>query len=524
MSWRLPLPLAVTASVLAVLFVGSSRTTAPGARPTFVIEETTIAQAHAAFEAGTLTCRSLVDHYLDRIDAYDERGPALHAMIEVNADATNEADRLDQAFDEGGFVGPLHCVPVVVKDNLETIGMPTTAGSFALKGFTPNRDATAVGRLRAAGAIILGKTNMAEFGLNPLTTLSSVSGETRNPYATDRVAGGSSGGTAAAVAANFALAGIGTDTGSSVRGPAAHAAIVGIRPTMGVTSRAGMVPLNYLTDEVGPMARTVEDAVALLDVIAGWDPADPATAETRTRTVPKYSDSLTTGRLEGVRLGVLRQAYSAGDLKIDAEISKVFARAIKDLQSLGAKIVDPVLVEQVPPESMAENCRGIKYDLDEYLAKQGPLVKVHSLAEILSTGQFHPSVEADLMAAQASREDGPGSAACQANERYRLAFAAAVTQAMDRHRVDAVVYPTWSQPPQTATRVSPATAGQTVPFASAAGFPAITVPMGATREVLPAGLSFLGRAWSDAALFQIAYRFEQATRHRRPPVLAAPFH
>ena len=276
---------------------------ARSARPNFTIEEATIAQVHNAMRAGNLTCRTLVDHYIARITAYDRRGPALGAIVALNGEATREAERLDLAFATKGLTGPLHCVPLVVKDNIETIGMPTTAGSIALKDFVPNRDATVVSRLKAAGAIILGKANMAEFGLNPLTTDNSIFGMTRNPYSTDRVVAGSSGGTAVAVTANLSLAGIGTDTGSSVRGPAAHTSIVGIRPTMGLTSRAGMVPLNYLTDTVGPMARTVQDAVAILDVIAGWDSADPTTEKLRTAEAPGYPGPPQSGRPQGRSTG-----------------------------------------------------------------------------------------------------------------------------------------------------------------------------------------------------------------------------
>lgn len=496
----------------------------PVAHPEFVVEEATIAQVHAAMHAGVLTCRHLVDHYLERIAAYDRRGPALNALVAINPDAAREADRLDARFADGGFAGPLHCVPVVVKDNIGTAGLQTAAGSLSLKGFMPERDATAVTKLKAAGAIILAKTNMAEFGLNPLTTINSLQGATKNPYALDRVPAGSSGGTAVSVAANFALVGLGTDTGSSVRGPAAHNSIVGLRPTMGLTSRAGMIPLNYLSDVIGPMARTVEDAAAVLEVLAGWDPDDPVTEAVRGAETPAYLDALVLDPLAGVRLGVLRQAYQGGALRIDAEIAKVFTRALKDLESLGAVVVDPVLVEQVRPVPGAESCRGLKYDLNEYLAKQGARVPVHNLAEIISSGRFHRSIEEELVDAQDSIQEGPGSRSCRANDAYRSAFAAAVTTAMDRNRVDALIYPTWSQPPQLATSVSPQQAGQALMFATASGFPAVTVPMGFTREVLPSGLSFLGRAWSEASLLRLAYAYEQATRHRRPSVLTPPIH
>lgn len=488
----------------------------------FAIEEITIAQVHSAMRSGGLTCRALVDAYLARITKYDQEGPALNAIASINRDALAEADRLDGLFAEGGLAGPLHCVPVIVKDNIETKDWETTAGSLALKGFVPARDATAVVRLRAAGAIILAKANMADLALNALATVNRIHGRTKNPYALDRVPAGSSGGTAVALAANFGLVGLGTDTGSSVRGPAAHASIVGIRPTMGLTSRTGMIPLDILSDVIGPMARTVEDAAAVLDVLAGWDPDDPSTdAMRRLPSTPRALARLDDG-LPGLRLGVLRQAYQGGALKIDAQITKLFSRALADLKSLGAEVVDSVSIEHVAAAPKAEHCQGLKYDLNEYLARQGSRAPVRSLAEIIFSGRFDPTIEDDLRLMEASAQNGPGSDSCAANVAYRAAVAAAVTAAMDRRKIDFLIYPTWSQPPQFTYQVNSQEAGQTLRFATAAGFPAITVPMGFTADVLPAGISFLGRAWSEAELLQVANAYERATRQRRPPVLAPP--
>jgi Asp-tRNA(Asn)/Glu-tRNA(Gln) amidotransferase A subunit family amidase len=513
----------LTFVVLLVLSLGTSAgpEAASGERR-FPIEEVTIAQVHSALRSGGLTCRALVGAYLARIAKYDVEGPALNAIASVNTDALAEADRLDRLFAEGGLVGPLHCVPVITKDNIETKDWETTAGSLALKGFVPGRDATAIVRLKAAGAIILAKANMADLALNALTTVNRIHGRTKNPYALDRVPAGSSGGTAVALAANFGLVGLGTDTGSSVRGPAAHASIVGIRPTMGLTSRAGVIPLDVLSDVIGPMARTVEDAAAVLDVLVGWDPDDPSTDAVRQLpSAPRALARLDHG-LPGVRLGVLRQAYQGGPLKIDAQITKLFSRVLADLKSLGAEVVDSVSIEHVAAAPKAEQCRGLKYDLNEYLARQGSRAPVRSLAEIIFSGRFDPTIEDDLRVMEASAQNGPGSDSCAANVAYRAAVAAAVTAAMDRHRLDVLIYPTWSQPPQFTYQVNSQEAGQTLRFATAAGFPAITVPMGFTAEVLPAGVSFLGRAWSEAELLRVANAYERATRHRRPPVLAPP--
>src|SRR2546425_3365811 len=249
-------------------------------------EEATIADIHAAFKAKTLTCRGLVQMYLDRIEAYDKKGPALNAIVVTNPDALKVADALDGKFGQSGPVGPLHCVPLIVKDNYETTDMPTSAGSLSLKGVMSKTDAFQIKRLRAAGAIVLAKSNMAEFAFSPYETVGSLlPGYTRNPYALDRVTAGSSGGTAAAVAASFGLVGLGTDTGNSIRGPSSHQALAGIRATMGLTSRAGVIPLNLLADVAGPIARTMADAVAVFQVIAGEDPDDPITAASRGRTI-----------------------------------------------------------------------------------------------------------------------------------------------------------------------------------------------------------------------------------------------
>src|SRR6186997_997428 len=277
------LPLAATISVLA-----QTPPQPQPAPPQFRVEETTIAEIHAAMKAGRLTCRALVDAYLRRIDAYDKNGPALNAIVIVNPDAQKQADEMDRRYAQSGPVGPLHCIPAIVKDNFETIGLQSAAGSLSLKGFISNKDAFQVKRIKDAGAIVLAKSNMAEFAFSPYETVNSIlPGYTRNPYATDRVTAGSSGGTAAAVAASFGAIGLGSDTGNSIRGPSSHQALVGIRSTMGLTSRAGVVPLSLLADIAGPMTRTLADAVAVFQVIAGEDPDDPPPrlrAEGRSRT------------------------------------------------------------------------------------------------------------------------------------------------------------------------------------------------------------------------------------------------
>src|SRR5436309_9669889 len=267
----------------------------------FRVRETTIADIHAAMRAGRLSCRTLVQGYLRRIAEYDKQGPAINAITVVNPEALAIADSLDRRFAATRqLIGPLHCIPMIVKDNFETIGLQTAAGNLALKDYKPARDAFQVKRVKDAGAIVLAKSNMAEFAFSPYETVNSVlPGYTHNPYALDRVTAGSSGGTAAAVAANLGEVGLGTDTGNSIRGPSSHQALVGIRSTMGLTSRAGIAPLSLFADIAGPMARSVADAVAVLQVVAGYDPDDPATAVSKDRAIPNYAEFLQKDGLKG---------------------------------------------------------------------------------------------------------------------------------------------------------------------------------------------------------------------------------
>ena len=280
----------------------------------FEIEEITIPQIHAAFAQGRLTCRSLVEAYLGRIAAHDRRGAALNAILLVNPEALNIADDLDRRYKLTGPVGAMHCVPTLVKDNFETRDMPTTAGSLSLKGMTTGKDAFVVKRLRDAGAVMIARSNMAEFAFSPVETVSSIlPGYTRNPYDTTRVTAGSSGGSAAAAAANLTLIALATDTGNSIRGPAAHQALVGLRSTMGLVSRAGIVPLNLASDIAGAVTRTVADTAAVLQVIAGHDPDDPVTAASLPYQTANYTSALTMDGLNGARLGVLHEAYEHGN-------------------------------------------------------------------------------------------------------------------------------------------------------------------------------------------------------------------
>jgi Asp-tRNA(Asn)/Glu-tRNA(Gln) amidotransferase A subunit family amidase len=496
---------------------------APPQAPPFRVEETTIAQIHDAMKGGRLTCRALVDAYLRRIDAYDKNGPSLNAIVMTNPDAQTQADEMDRRYTQSGFVGPLHCIPAIVKDNFETIGLQSAAGSLSLKGFVSNKDAFLVKRLKEAGAIVLAKSNMAEFAFSPYETVNSLlPGYTRNPYALDRVTAGSSGGTAAAVAANFGAIGLGSDTGNSIRGPSSHQALVGIRSTMGLTSRAGVVPLSLLADIAGPITRTLADAVAVFQVVAGADPDDPATAVSQGKPIPDYAQALQRDGLKGARIGILRQAYERDTT--DPEIVDVFMAAIEDLKRAGATIVDPARVElgEVRRAQGAGSCGGFKYDINRYLAAQEDRVPVHTLEEIIRSRRFHPSIQARLQSAQDGPDNGPETPACKAEADYREQFRAAVAKTMDAQKLVAFVYPTWSNPPRLIGDLNTPAGDNSQVFSPTTGWPAINVPMGYTRGTLPAGVTFFGRAWSEATLIKLAYAYEQATRHRHPPTTAPP--
>ncbi|HEX6163419.1 MAG TPA: amidase family protein [Vicinamibacterales bacterium] len=506
--------------IVAVIALPSAQTPPP-----FEVHEASIAQVHAAMKAGRLTCRALVEQYLKRIDMFDKNGPALNAIVVTNPDALKQADAMDQRFKQGGMIGPLHCIPTIVKDNFETIGLQSANGSLALAGYVADRDAFQVRKIKEAGAIVLAKSNMAEWAFTPNETLSSIlPGYTKNPYALDRVTAGSSGGTAAAVAASFGTVGLGSDTGNSIRGPSSHQALVGIRSTMGLTSRAGVFPLNLLADIAGPMARTVEDAVAVFQVVVGSDPADPVTAAAPAHLPQTYSASLVRDGLKGARIGVLRFAYERDGT--DAEVVQVFMRAVDDLKHAGATIIDPGVIEGIADirrQPGVGSCMGFKYDLNRFFAERGDKIPMKSLADVVKSRRFHPTVQQRLESAESGAVNGPETEACKAEIAYRDRVREAVNKAMDAQKIDAWVYPTWSNPPRLIGDLNTPGGDNSQFFSPITGFPAIQVPMGYTRGGrLPAGITFFGRAWSEPTLIKYAYAYEQATRHRRPPESTPP--
>ncbi len=492
--------------------------------PAFDVTETTIARVHEAMRTGRLTCRGLVERYLRRIEAYDKRGPAINSLVTVNPAALAVADSLDAAARTSGARGPLHCIPVIVKDNFDTRDLQTTAGSLSLQGFVPTRDAHMVRRVREAGAIVLAKSNLAEFAFTPFETVSSIlPGYTKNPYALDRVTAGSSGGTAAAVAANLGEVGLGTDTGNSIRGPSSHQSLVGIRSTMGLTSRTGVAPLNLASDIAGPMARTVADAVAVFQVVAGPDAADSVTARAAGRPLPDYAASLLPDGLRGARIGVLPQAYLRETT--DPEIVRLFTAALADMRTRGAVVVADVRIAGLEEKLRAGtgSCNQFKYDIERWLQSHGDSIPMHSLQEIIASRRFHPTIQARLEAAQLESLPPERNPGCRTRDEFRAWLRTAVLAAMDSLRLDALAYPTWSNPPRLIGDLNTPAGDNSQLFSPSTGFPALTVPMGYTRGgTLPAGLQLYGRPWSESTLIRLAYSYEQATRHRRAPVATPP--
>lgn len=509
----------IAALLLALLLTGCRP--AGEAVPDFEVTETSIAELQAALLAGRTRCTAVVAAHLARIEAYDAaRG--LGAITEVNPAALTEAEALDRALARGEAPGPLFCVPLLVKDNFETEGMAATAGSIALAAHRPARDAFMVQRLRAAGAIVLARTNMGEWAFSPRQTVSSSYGTTANAYALERTPAGSSGGTASGVAASFGVAGLGTDTGNSIRGPASHLALVGIRSTLGLTSRSGIVPLALDRDVAGPMARSVEDAARLFSVIAGFDPEDPYTEAARGRDAVDYLASLRRDSLEGRRLGVLWPHSDPADA--DPEVTMLFEQALTDLERLGAELVRgweiPGYGELVHPGLF---CRRFRYDLGRYLDVLGERAPFHDVTDLLESGLFDPANEESLRRAlESPRDQHPAEAEppCPeyADHPGRQALLAAVLQAMAETGVDALVFPTWSHPPAPlASAVEDYRGDNSQELVPLAGLPAITVPMGYSYGELPAGLQLVARPWEEGLLFAMAYAYEQDTRHRRPP-------
>ena len=508
-----------TVTAVAALILWSLPCALSGQR--FDVVEATVAETHEAMRAGTLTCHALVQAYLDRIAAYDQAGPRINAVQNVNPRALAEADSLDGVLRSGGATGPLHCVPVLLKDQVETRGMPTTYGSVLFKDFVSQRDGTIVRRLREAGAIILAKTNMGEYASR---YVGSAFGIIRNPYDPMRNPSGSSGGSAAGVAANFGLVGIGEDTSGSVRGPAAVTSLVGLRPTLYLVSTHGMMPANPTQDTMGPMARTVADAALVLDAIVGYDPEQPATAVSVGHVPQTYTSYLDAGSLRGARVGVLRQPQdrrtdpSSEDFR---KVRAVFDAAVGQLRASGAEVVDPVEIPEMEQLAGIGNDFETEQATDDYLAELAEPPH-RTLRDILLTGRVNPWRARGLAAVLGKRTDDPGYLTVMTK---RETVRQGVLKVMADQRLDVLVYATFDHQPtliaaDVLTNPTPRDGygwGDNRGLSPVIGFPALTVPAGFTSDGLPVGLELLGRPFTEGKLLGLGYAFEQATHHRRPP-------
>jgi len=491
------------------------------------LEEITIGELQAAMASGQLTARRLAEMYLERIQALDRSGPTLNSILEINPAALEVADALDQERQARGARGPLHGIPLLLKDNIATSDrMQTTAGSLALLGSRPPRDAFVVSRLRDAGAVILGKTNLSEWA-NFRSTASSSGwsgrgGQVRNPYVLDRTPCGSSSGSAVAIAANLAAASLGTETDGSILCPASTNGVVGIKPTVGLTSRAGVIPIAHSQDSVGPFARTVADAAILLGAITGIDERDPAAQASVGKFHTDYTQFLDLDGLRGARIGIPRQVYFGYSAKTDAIVNA----AIDQMRNLGAEIIDPADIPTARQISSSESETTVllfefKLDLDAYLAEllESP---VRSLTDVIAFNNAHAEEELKyfgqerlLQAQDTTSLDDPKYLTALA-ENHRLSRQEGIDAVMDAYNLDALVMPTGSPAWCIDLVDGDHFLGASSQPAALAGYPAISVPAGYTFE-LPVGITFMGRSFSEPTLIKLAYAFEQAARVRRSP-------
>ena len=499
----------------------------------FPLAEITIDRLQQAMQSGQYSARSIAEQYLTRIDALDQRGPTVNAVLELNPDALAIADALDAERKAKGARGPLHGIPVLIKDNIATADkMQSTAGSLSLVAGTPPRDAYIVERLRAAGAVILGKTNLSEWAnyrsTHSCSGWSGRGGQTRNPYALDRSPSGSSSGSGVATASNFCAVSIGTETDGSIVSPSSVSSLVGLKPTVGLVSRAGIVPISQSQDTSGPICRTVRDAAILLSVMTGIDPRDAATAGSRGKTVTDYTTFLDPSGLKGTRIGVARGHYFGFNRGLD----KAVEDAIEVMRHEGATIVDPANLATAGEYDDAEGevlLYEFKAGLNHYLSELGPSAKVHTLADVIAFNDSHHDEELRYFAQELmlqAQAKGPLTTPAYVAARakcVKLARTLGIDKTMDTHRLDAIVIPTGA-PAWPIDLVcgdgSVAGAASSSTPAAVAGYPSITVPVGFVFG-LPVGMSFIGRAYSEGLLLRLAYAYEQLAPMRQPPTFRA---
>jgi amidase len=508
---------------------GGAATTSPVAAPPFDLAEITLADLQAGLASGRYTSRAVVQQYLDRIAALDPTGPTLHAIIETNPEALDLADQLDRERAGRRLRGPLHGVPVLLKDNIDTHDrMTTTAGSLALEGSIAPRDAGVAQRLRAAGAILLAKTNLSEWAnirsSRSTSGWSARGGQCRNPYVLDRNPCGSSSGSAAAVSANFGALAVGTETDGSIVCPASANGVVGIKPTVGLVSRAGIIPISHTQDTAGPLCRTVADAAALLTVLAGADPRDPATAEAAGHVAPDYTAFLRKDGLRGARIGVARAKFFGYSDPTD----RLAEAAIAVLKREGAEVVDPADIPHAGEYDAAELdvlLYELKADLAGYLATLGPSARVKTQAVVIAFNEREREREMPYFGQELFLQaEAKGPLTDPAYRKAlalcgRLARRDGLDAVLTRHRLDAIVAPTgnpaWPTDPVNGDHFT----GSSSTPGAVARYPSVSVPMGFAWG-LPVNLSFIGTAWSEPVLIRLAYAFEQITMHRKAPQFA----
>ena len=486
-------------------------------RTPFHLQEATVESVHGALARGELTCTQLTQLYIERIEAYNLRGPTLRAVLTVNPNAMKLAAEMDRRYADGASArGPLHCIPVILKDNFDTYDMPTSAGHVAMKDSVPPADAFSVERMRKAGALILAKANLQEFARGGMSR-SSLGGQVLNPYDLTRSPGGSSGGTGVAIASNMALLGTGSDTGQSIRSPASANNLVGVRPTRGLVSRAGVIPNSLTQDEIGPITRTVSDAALLLDVMAGYDPADPITAFSAGRIPQSYTQLLSASALKGARIGVMTNMF--GREARHQEVNKVMDDVIAKVASLGATVVRFDLPEY---DKLAPVVATSQYEartvMERYFATLGPNAPIRSFADLVATKK---SVVQKTLETELAVVDGMNSQAYKDRTLNRDRLRLALATKMADLKLDAVLYPLQK------ILVAPITAEDQLErngtLSNGTGFPAVTFPGGFSSPTasaplgVPVGAEFLGWEYSEAKLLAFAYAFEQAFKPRRPP-------
>ena len=505
---NLVVALIIAVAVAVPLAQRQSQTTLPA----FTVLEKSIPELQAAMQARTVTSRDLVTMYLARIKAYDQDGPKLNAMIALNPKALDEAAALDAERRAGRVRGPLHGIPIVVKDNYVTEDMPTTAGTKALEGFMPGRDAFMVKKLRDAGAVIVGKTNLHELAYG-ITSISSMGGQTLNPYDPTRNPGGSSGGTGAAVAANFAVAGMGSDTCGSIRNPSSENNLVGLRGTLGLSSRSGIIPLSHTQDIGGPLARSVTDLAIMLDATVGADPNDPLSRGGTGHIPASYRALLTRDALEtlkGARIGILTTYF--GSAPEDAEVGDVVRHALDLMRQQGAETFDAAIPGFDALLQGTSTINGeFKFDLLDFLAPY-PNAPVHTLGEIIASGKYSPAIDGVIKRSNLvdSRESDQEKSALA----KRGPAKDAIVAFMKTQKLDALAYPTLRRKP---AKIGEAQGGSNCQLSATTGLPAISMQAGFTPDGLPIGLELLGDEFAESTLLKLAYSFEQATHLRKLP-------